>query len=171
LAVIVEAIFRKDIGACCEVVPLAVAAFLSFSLLLPHLEGEEPPEGFFLSCALSPVRGFPFFVATKIQLAILFRLLFVEAPLRKDIGACCEAFPLAVAAFLFLSLLFPIWKVKSLQSLSLALLSPMERGSSSMPGEGIGSPLLLFELSKGEPGGSSIRAIACYFAALPLIAF
>ena len=65
----------------------------------------------------------------------------------------------------------PIWKVKSLQSLPLALLSPMERGSSSMPGEGIGSPLLLFELSKGEPGGSSIRAIACYFAALPLIAF
>ena len=65
------------------------------------------------------MRGFPFFVATKIQLAILvfvrtktqlailFRLLFVEAPLRKDIGGCCEAVPLAVAAFLFLSLQFP----------------------------------------------------------------
>ena len=75
-------------------------------------------------------------------------------PLRKHLPYCC-----------------PIWKVKSLQSLSLALPSPMERGASSMPGEGIGSPLLLFELSKGEPGGSSIRAIACYFAALPLIAF
>jgi len=49
LAVIVEATFRKDIGACCEAVPLAVAAYPTRSLLLPHLEGEEPPEAF--TCA------------------------------------------------------------------------------------------------------------------------
>ena len=47
LSVIVEAIFRKDIGACCEAVPLAVAAYSIRSLLLPHLEGEEPPEASF----------------------------------------------------------------------------------------------------------------------------
>ena len=46
MAVIVEAILRKDIGACCEAVPLAVAAYPIRSLLLPHLEGEEPPEPF-----------------------------------------------------------------------------------------------------------------------------
>ena len=44
MAVIVEATLRKDIGACCEVVPLAVAAYPTRSLLLSHLEGEEPPD-------------------------------------------------------------------------------------------------------------------------------
>ena len=44
MAVIVEATLRKDIGACCEAVPLAVAAYSIRSLLLHHLEGEEPPE-------------------------------------------------------------------------------------------------------------------------------
>ena len=56
MSVIVEAIFRKDIGACCEAVPLAVAAYPIRSLLLHHLEGEEPPEPF-LCAAVSDGEG------------------------------------------------------------------------------------------------------------------
>jgi len=58
LAVIVEATLRKDIGACCEAVPLAVAAYSIRSLLLPHLEGEEPPDKYnFRFVVISRFRG------------------------------------------------------------------------------------------------------------------
>ena len=119
---------------------------------------------------------------TKTQLAILLLCaqkynllfsfcLFVEAPLRKDIGGRCEAVPLAVAAFLFLSLLLLHLEGEELpEPFPCAAVSDGE-GSLIDARGGDRLPLLLFELSKGEPGGSSIRAIACYFAALPLIAF
>ena len=45
----------------------------------------------------------------------------------------------------------PIWKVKSLQRLPLALLSPMERGASSMPEEGGTHFLAKFVLSSKIP--------------------
>ena len=80
--------------------PLAVAAPMAPALLLPHLEGEEPPEGF--RCG----RG---------------RVSDGEGSINT-------------------------WRIRA----------------SSVP---------LFELSKEEPGGRSIRAIACYFLPLAPRAF
>ena len=64
----------------------------------------------------------------------------------------------------------PIWKVKSLQSLSLALLSDGRGEPHRCQGKEV-SLFSLFELSKEEPGGRSIRAIACYFLPLAPRAF
>ena len=58
MAAIVEAPLRKDIGGCCEAVPLAVAAYPTRSLLLPHLEGEELPDRYnFRFVVISRFRG------------------------------------------------------------------------------------------------------------------
>ena len=54
---IVEAPLRKDRGRC-RLLPLAVCAPMAPALLLPHLEGEEPPDKYnFRFVVISRFRG------------------------------------------------------------------------------------------------------------------